>query len=141
MTITVKLGDWNTQKPNAYAIRKAVFVIEQSVPDEMEWDEFDLHSVHAVAFNEKGVAIGTGRLLPDGRIGRMSVLASARGLGVGGLLLEALMQASRQRGDQRNMLSAQVQAEGFYGRYGFVRCGAEFVEAGIAHIEMDYLVK
>ncbi len=139
MGINVKLGDWREQQSQAYAIRKDVFVLEQKVPDELEWDDMDQHSIHAIAYDDNGVAVGTGRLLPDGRIGRMAVLASARGLGVGAHLLETLMQAARQRGDRRLVLSAQVQAEGFYGKFGFTRCGDIYTEADIPHIEMEFL--
>lgn len=139
-TMTIKQGDWATLSKFAYPVRKQVFVVEQGVPDSLEWDDADHTSLHAVAFDANGTALGTGRLLPDGRIGRMAVLASARGLGVGARLLDSLMHAAVQRGDRRLVLSAQVQAEGFYGKFGFVRFGAEFVEADIPHIEMEHLV-
>jgi len=140
MTITIRLGDWDALKDLAYPVRKAVFVIEQSVPEELEWDDMDRHSIHAVALSADGSAIGTGRLLPDGRIGRMAVLSGARGRKVGALLLTSLMQCARQRGDRRLVLSAQEQAAGFYERYGFERTGEEFVEAGIRHIEMAHML-
>ena len=137
MGINVKLGDWREQQSQAYAIRKDVFVLEQKVPDELEWDDMDAKCLHAVACNESGQAVGTGRLLPDGHIGRMAVLSTARNAGVGGLLLEQLMLAAKQRGDKRVMLSAQIRAAGFYSRYGFEIVGDEYLEAGIAHINME----
>ncbi len=138
MAIKISLDKWQVQKEQARSIRMAVFVIEQQVPIELEWDDMDEYCIHAVATDESGNAVGTGRLLPDGHIGRMAVLASARGRGVGGLLLQELMQAAQQRGDKRAVLSAQRQAEGFYQRYGFKAFGEEYLEAGIVHIDMEH---
>jgi predicted GNAT family N-acyltransferase len=126
------------QHKDAQPIRYEVFVIEQNVPVELEWDDMDKVCLHAVAYDEQGQAIGTGRLLPDGHIGRMAVRKAARGTGVGGALLEALMARAKERGDRSVLLSAQTHAEPFYLRYGFVREGKEFMEAGIPHIHMRY---
>ncbi|MEO6958641.1 MAG: GNAT family N-acyltransferase, partial [Burkholderiaceae bacterium] len=79
----VVLGDWETSKKDAMAIRYEVFVREQHVPIEIELDSEDAYSVHAVAYDERGVAVGTGRLLRDAHIGRMAVRVSHRGAGVG----------------------------------------------------------
>ena len=142
MTLRVSLGDWATQQPEAQAIRYEVFVLEQKVPLEMEWDEMDAQCLHAVAYlkGEDGVeqAVGTGRLLPDGHIGRMAVKQSTRGAGVGAAILQALMQQAQLRRDKLVQLNAQSKAEAFYGRHGFVREGEEFVEAGIPHIHMRH---
>ena len=142
MTLRVSLGDWATQQPEAQAIRYEVFVLEQKVPLEMEWDEMDAQCLHAVAFlrREDGVeqAVGTGRLLPDGHIGRMAVRQAARGAGVGAAILQALMQQAQLRRDKLVQLNAQSHAAAFYGRHGFVREGDEFVEAGIPHIHMQH---
>jgi len=136
MTIKVSIGPWTEQQASAQAIRYAVFVIEQNVPVEIEWDEMDAQCLHAVAFDENGVSLGTGRLLPDGHIGRMAVKKRSRGLGVGAAILDALVRAAKERGDKEVMLNAQIQAEDFYARHGFARDGAEFMEAGIPHISM-----
>lgn len=136
MRIRVTLGDWDTQRTDAQTVRYEVFVLEQKVPIEMEWDEMDAASLHAVACDESGAAVGTGRLLPDGHIGRMAVRQPARGKGIGARLLEILVEAARQRGDRQVMLNAQTQAEPFYQRYGFLREGDVFMEAGIQHIHM-----
>ena len=142
MTLRVSLGDWATQQPEAQAIRYEVFVLEQKVPLEMEWDEMDAQCLHAVAFlrGEDGVeqAVGTGRLLPDGHIGRMAVRQAARGAGVGAAILQALMQQAQLRRDKLVQLNAQSGAAAFYGRHGFVREGDEFVEAGIPHVHMQH---
>jgi predicted GNAT family N-acyltransferase len=136
MNYVLTLGDWVRQREDARRIRYDVFVIEQKVPVELEWDEMDAVSLHAVVYDEDGAPIGTGRLLPDGHIGRMAVHSTARGRGIGGVILQALMDEARARGDRAVILNAQIQAEGFYQRFGFERCGPEFMEAGIPHIEM-----
>jgi predicted GNAT family N-acyltransferase len=136
MRLTV--GDWPMQRTDAQAVRHDVFVLEQKIPIEMEWDAMDAACLHAVAYDDGGRAIGTGRLLPDGHIGRMAVRKEARSSGVGGAILQALMQAAQARGDQTVRLNAQISAEPFYLRHGFARHGEPFVEAGIAHIHMEY---
>ena len=132
----IELGDWDRLRAAAEPIRFAVFVEEQKVPAEIELDEFDAVSLHALAFDAQGAAVGTGRLLPDGHIGRMAVLPSARGKGVGSALLRALMQAARQRGHREVALSAQTHAMPFYQRFGFVAEGDVYDDAGIPHRSM-----
>ncbi|MGE5466500.1 MAG: GNAT family N-acetyltransferase [Ignavibacteria bacterium] len=102
----------------------------------MELDEFDAASRHAVARGPAGEAIGTGRLLPDGHIGRLAVLADWRGKGAGRALLETLMDEARQRGIAALALNAQTAATGFYERFGFVAEGETFLDAGIPHVRM-----
>jgi predicted GNAT family N-acyltransferase len=140
MTYRITLGDWSTHRAAAETIRREVFIVEQKVPVELEWDELDAVSVHAVAIDESGEAIGTGRLLPDGHIGRMAVKFDKRKTGVGGALLMALMQEAKKRGHKAVMLNAQIQAQAFYERYGFAREGNEFMDAGIPHIHMRYVL-
>lgn len=129
-------GDWASMRDRARPLRQKVFVIEQGVPQELEWDEFDADSRHALALDAAGNPVGTGRLLPDGHIGRMAVLPEWRGKGVGAALLRELMDLARTGGMHRLALNAQVHAAAFYARFGFARGGAQFVEAGIAHILM-----
>ncbi|WP_019141023.1 GNAT family N-acetyltransferase [Noviherbaspirillum massiliense] len=138
MTYHLTLGDWDALKNDAQPIRYEVFVTEQKVPVELEWDEWDAECLHALVRDSNGNALGTGRLLPDGHIGRMAVRAAARGLGIGGMILRALMQAAKQRGDASVVLNAQVHAAPFYERFGFVREGEDFMEAGIPHIQMRH---
>ena len=133
---TIRLGDWATLGPDATAIRFEVFVDEQKVPAEIELDDMDAVCLHAVAYDAAGVAIGTGRLLPDGHIGRMAVRQPGRGTGVGGAILTLLMEKARERGDAAVVLNAQTVAAPFYARHGFVQQGEQFEEAGIAHVEM-----
>lgn len=133
----IKLGDWATLSADAKLIRTEVFVEEQHVPAELEMDEMDALCLHAVAYDAAGTPVGTGRLLPDGHIGRMAVRQAARGTGVGAALLQALMAQARARGDTLVALSAQTHAAPFYQRHGFAIEGEEFYEAGIAHINMQ----
>lgn len=138
--VAVRLGDWAALGEDASAIRQAVFVQEQGIPAEMEWDSADAACQHAVAYNRLGRPLGTGRLLEHvpgvAKIGRMAVSASLRGSRVGRELLEALMRAARERGEREVLLHAQLSAEGFYTRAGFQRRGPVFEEAGIGHVEM-----
>jgi NAD(P)-dependent dehydrogenase (short-subunit alcohol dehydrogenase family)/predicted GNAT family N-acyltransferase len=138
MRFRIALGDWNTQRNDARAIRHDVFVVEQRVPVELEWDDMDALCVHAVAYDHEGNAIGTARLLPDGHIGRMAVLKVARGAGVGSAMLTALMREAARRGHGAVLLHAQTHAEAFYRRHEFEREGDVFMEAGIPHVRMRY---
>ncbi len=134
--VRVELGDWPSMRSSAEPVRYAVFVEEQKVPAEIELDEFDPVSVHALALDGQGRALGTGRLLPDGHIGRMAVLKQARGRGVGSALLRRLIDAARLRGDRQLVLSAQTHAIAFYARFGFVAEGEVYDDAGIPHQRM-----
>ena len=136
MNVHITLGNWATQRTAAEAIRYEVFVLEQAVPVELESDEMDAASVHALAWSGAGLVLGTGRLLPDGHIGRMAVKRGLRGAGIGGAILQRLMKEARNRGDAEVVLNAQVHAEAFYARFGFVREGEVFMDAGIPHILM-----
>ncbi|MCS6945945.1 MAG: GNAT family N-acetyltransferase [Sutterellaceae bacterium] len=131
--VRIELGDWPRLRAEAEQIRFEVFVREQKVPAEIEIDADDPRSLHALARDAGGRAVGTGRLLPDGRIGRMAVRAEARGHGVGSAILQALIEAARQRGVREVVLHAQQHAVAFYTRHGFVAEGEPFEEAGIAH--------
>jgi predicted GNAT family N-acyltransferase len=133
--LAVRLGSWDELSAQASPIRFTVFVDEQKVPVELELDEFDPLSCHALAL-AGDEAVGTGRLLPDGHIGRMAVLAGWRGRGVGALLLQALIDEAKRRGMARVVLNAQTHALGFYARFGFVPEGEEYEEAGLPHRTM-----
>lgn len=139
--VDVQVGPWDALRASAQALRFEVFVQEQKVPLEMEADAADPSAVHAVARNRFGLALATGRLVQQApgvaRIGRMAVRKSLRGGGVGAQVLDALLQAARERGDRQVLLHAQLTAVPFYLRAGFAFNGPEFEEAGIAHIEMS----
>jgi YbgC/YbaW family acyl-CoA thioester hydrolase len=136
----IKTGDWAALGADAGKVRTAVFVQEQGIPMDMEWDEADSMALHAVAYNGLGQGIATGRLVRQaegvGKIGRMAVHHALRGSRVGSDILRALMDAARERGDREVMLYAQRSAEGFYQRLGFKPRGEPFEEVGIPHIEM-----
>jgi predicted GNAT family N-acyltransferase len=137
MSLSIELLDWERARELARPIRYEVFVVEQGVPVALEWDEFDAVSLHALARDAAGKAVGTGRLLPDGHVGRMAVAAAARGRGVGAAILERLIDEARRRGLPRLVLHSQARAEGFYRRFGFVAEGGEYLEAGIPHVTMS----
>ncbi|WPB59244.1 GNAT family N-acetyltransferase [Xylophilus sp. GOD-11R] len=141
----LRLGRWSELQSWAAPLRLAVFVHEQGVPIDMEWDEDDALSLHAVLVGADGAGAATGRLLPvfqEGadigfsRIGRMAVRRDRRGQGLGALVLDALLHAAIHRGDAGVLLHAQCSAQGFYAGRGFEPRGDVFDEAGIAHIEM-----
>jgi YbgC/YbaW family acyl-CoA thioester hydrolase len=137
---TVETGDWATLGEGASALRRAVFIEEQNIPEAMEWDEHDAVVLHAVARNRIGQVIATGRLLSAengvSHIGRMAVHRNLRSGGHGAAVMQVLEEAARARGDSVVALNAQRSAERFYARLGYVPHGDGFEEAGIPHIEM-----
>ncbi|MFK0089950.1 GNAT family N-acetyltransferase [Pseudomonas sp. NPDC090755] len=133
--IRVRLADWHKDNADIRRIREAVFIAEQSVPPELEWDADDNDAVHFLAL-EGDYPIGTARLLPDGQIGRVSVLKDWRGLKVGDALMQAVIDEAQHRDLKQQMLSAQVHATPFYERLGFKVVSEEFLEAGIPHVDM-----
>jgi predicted GNAT family N-acyltransferase len=133
--VRIELMPWEQARAEASRIRFAVFVVEQGVPLEIELDEHDAECVHALAF-DGAAAVGTGRLLPDGHLGRMAVLREFRGRGVGSAILAKLIKAAAQRGDREVLLSAQVHALDFYRAHGFSAEGEVYQDAGIAHQTM-----
>ena len=138
--VETRVGSWSELGERAQAIRTQVFIEEQNIPADMEWDTGDAQAVHALASNRFGLPLATGRLLQHApgvaRIGRMAVSQTVRGSGVGRAVLDALSNAAQQRGDREIVLHAQTSAQAFYARSGFIPRGAVFEEAGIAHIEM-----
>ena len=132
----VELMTWEQAQPVAGPLRFAIFVGEQNVPAGIELDDLDAGCVHAVAYDLDNKAIGTGRLLPDGHIGRMAVVIEWRRRGIGAEILEALMAEARKRGHAEVVLSAQLQAAEFYRNFGFVAEGKVYEDAGILHQQM-----
>jgi predicted GNAT family N-acyltransferase len=135
--VTVRRVAWSEARVALSAVRTTVFVHEQHVPEELEWDGIDDACIHVIAETANGAAIGTGRLLPATHIGRMAVLAPWRGRGVGRMLLAELMAAAAERGDTMVELSAQTHAIGFYRRNGFEIVSGEYLDAGIPHRRMQ----
>ncbi len=134
--VRIELGDWDRLRGEAVPVRWAVFVDEQKVPAAMEIDEWDPRSLHALARDARGRALGTARLLPDGHIGRIAVIRDARGQGVGAALVDAMLLAARERGFDEVALAAQTHAVRFYRKLGFAEEGEPFDDAGIPHITM-----
>ncbi len=133
---TVRRGSWPADAEAIRHVREIVFVVEQEVPADLEWDGSDAECEHALVLDDAGIAIGTGRLAPDGKIGRMAVLKEHRGQGIGDAILTHLIEAAREAGMHRCYLHSQVHALGFYAKHGFVAHGEEFDEADIPHQEM-----
>jgi predicted GNAT family N-acyltransferase len=127
---------WSQASAALRSVRYRVFVIEQGIEEKDEWDEFDAASLHALATDAAGRAIATGRLLPDGHIGRIAVLQDSRRGGVGMAIVRELIAAARERGDAAVVLHAQTHALGFYRNAGFEPFGEQFMEAGIPHVKM-----
>ncbi len=133
MSFRIVTGDWESVREDAQRVRIEVFVIEQNVPIELEWDEGDEVSTHAIAYDEEGQPVATGRLLPDGHIGRMAVIKPLRGCGLGREVLQALLQHAREEGHKDLLLHAQTHALAFYEKQGFIAEGEEFLEADMPH--------
>lgn len=132
----VREADWRRDQGALEGIRKAVFIEEQGVPAEMEWDGLDERAWHALAVDSGGEPVGCGRLLPNGNIGRMAVLKNWRRRGVGSALLHALVSKAKALEFDYIHLHAQTYVNEFYERHGFMRSGDEFMEAGIPHVKM-----
>jgi predicted GNAT family N-acyltransferase len=133
----VRVADWERDGALLRRLRCDVFMREQGVPETFEWDALDAVCRHVVATDERGAAIGCGRLLPDGNIGRLAVERGWRGRGVGSAMLSRLVDIARNAGFERVVLSAHIDAEAFYAGRGFAPAGAEFIEAGIRHRRME----
>lgn len=133
--LEIREGSWEALGAEATEIRRMVFIEEQRVPLEEEWDGRDPECRHFLALLE-GLPVGTARLLPDAHIGRVAVLARARGSGIGAALMAAAIEAARRDGHPAVELAAQTHALAFYARLGFIPFGDEFLDAGILHRNM-----
>ena len=136
----VRLADWAQDEAAIANLRREVFIVEQHVPEHLEWEEGEVQHLWFVAESRVGL-IGIARLTADGRIGRMAVRRPFRGKGVGTALLSAALEAARQIGMGHVRLSAQTHAEGFYARQGFVAEGEKYLDAGIPHRAMHLILK
>lgn len=134
--IRVELVDWAHAEPLTRPIRETVFIHEQAVPMDLEWDGLDPQCAHVLAWNDLGDAIGTARMQTNGTIGRMAVLRDWRGRGVGRVRLNRLLDLAATRGLARVTLSAQTHAIGFYEKAGFQVIGEPFMDADIPHRKM-----
>lgn len=132
----LRLAEWPKDINPIRAVRTDVFIEEQHVSQDEEWDGLDDQCLHVLALDGNDDPIGTARLLPEGKIGRMAVLKPWRGKGVGAAMLELLMQEAEARGFTEVGLAAQVHAVPFYEKFGFVAYGEQFMDAGIPHYRM-----
>lgn len=146
---TTRTAGGEQDRAACFQVRKDVFVGEQNVPEEIEYDAYDADAVHVIAVAADGTALGTGRLLHGpgavaktggdltvGALGRLAVTSGARGLGVGAALVRAIEDAGRDLGLAAVDLHAQTHALGFYERLGYEAYGPEFPDAGIPHRAM-----
>jgi len=133
---TVSQVTWAAARGEIEAVRRAVFIEELGIPPELEWDAHDATALHVLARLPDGRAVGTGRLLPEGRIGRVAVLPAWRGRGVGGAVLAALVAAAAARGHRALVLSAQLPVVVFYRRRGWVPRGPVYQAGGLPHRDM-----
>ena len=136
MEYKLKMTDWATDKSALSGIRRQVFIDEQGVPEELEWDEFDEVSTH-VLVTDNSIPIACGRIKVDGHIGRMAVLNKYRNCGVGTAILRELLNHAKKKRIQKVYLHAQTSAIHFYEKQGFNICSEEFMDANIAHKSMD----
>jgi predicted GNAT family N-acyltransferase len=134
---SIREVDWAADRDALRAVRWKVFVEEQHVPENEEWDDYDPVCRHVIAAAADGAPIGTGRLLPDGHVGRMAVLKEWRSRGVGSAVLVHQLQLARETRHAVVRLNAQTHAIGFYEKHGFAAEGEEFMEAGIPHFAMS----
>jgi len=136
LAFTVRSASWEQDRKALIRIRTEVFINEQQVPPDLEWDGYDRDCWHVIACTAQGEAIGTARMLYDGHIGRMAVLPPYRHQGVGSALLTALLDMARDSHLEEVILNAQTSALGFYQHHGFSICSDEFLDAGIPHRRM-----
>jgi predicted GNAT family N-acyltransferase len=142
MNISIQITHWDEAKSQVMPIRHEVFIMEQEVPVELEWDEFDQDALHAIVKKDQEV-IGTARLIIDkanARIGRMAIQKEYREQGIGQKLLSILIQTAKEKGAQECILHAQVHAIAFYAKADFEPHGPIFDEAGIPHVEMRLIL-
>jgi predicted GNAT family N-acyltransferase len=128
---------WEQHSVGIKTVRTAVFIEEQGVSQALEFDGLDLSCSHWLAFDPAGQPIGTARMLADGHIGRMAVLADHRQRGLGKQIMETIIASAASYGHQRLHLHAQLTAVPFYSRLEFAEYGVEFMDAGMAHIAME----
>ena len=129
--------NWQERKAALGAVRRAVFIEEQRVPEALEWDGQDESCYHVLVTDAGNHPVGTGRMTPDGHIGRMAVLKDCRGQGIGSAILAALLDIARQQQWPEVYLHAQVAAIPFYEKHGFAVAGEQFMDAGIPHKIMN----
>lgn len=134
---SIRQASWQQDHAAISGVRRQVFINEQGVPEELEWDGLDEEALHLIAEDAEGKTIATARMLADGHIGRVAVVASWRRQGVGKALMQELLNMASQQGHDKVFLDAQLEAIGFYQRLGFTANGVIFMDAGIPHRHMS----
>jgi predicted GNAT family N-acyltransferase len=137
----LRAATWQDDRAGLQAVRRSVFIEEQSIPESEEWDDVDPVAYHVLALTGNRDAVGTGRLEPTGKIGRVAVLPQYRGSGVGSLIMGHLVNQATESGFTSVYLHAQAAAAGFYQRLGFRAVGPAFEEVGIPHLRMHLGIK
>ncbi len=140
MNYILKVAQWNKDKDALGQIRRRVFIEEQNVPEELEWDGYDEQATHILVTDKQNNPIGTARMKQDGHIGRMAVLRGYRKLGIGSKILHALISRAHEEQLSKVYLHAQVSAIPFYEKHGFITCSGEYLDAGIPHKTMELLL-
>jgi hypothetical protein len=142
MNISIQITHWDSAKSMVMPIRHEIFIHEQKVPEELEWDEFDQDALHAIVKKDQQV-IGTARLIINNtiaKIGRMAIQKEYREQGIGQKLLSTLIQTAKEKGAQECILHAQTHAIAFYAKADFEPHDPIFEEAGIPHVEMRLML-
>ncbi|QUX96698.1 GNAT family N-acetyltransferase [Marinomonas sp. CT5] len=133
----VLTSDWNSSKDQLTFVRKQVFIIEQGIDPQDEWDTLDEDAVHFVSFGTTAVPTGVCRLTDSGQISRLAVLPAYRHQGYGEILLNRAVKVAREMGIRKVFLHAQVDVQTFYEKQNFHTDGKVFLEAGKMHIRME----
>ena len=137
MKYTIQTTSWQKDKAALSHIRREVFIEEQNVPEELEWDEFDNTCIHILATDANNNPVACGRIKPDGHIGRMAVLKEHRNTGIGSDILKQLLDSAHDMKLKKVYLHAQITAIPFYEKQGFITYSGEFMDAGIPHKSME----
>lgn len=136
----VQSGHWDKLEQDAKFIRKQVFIIEQNIPEEEEWDDQDMISDHFVVYDQNQ-PIATARLLQNNSVGRVAVLKAYRGQGIGRMIMLEIIRQAHQQDRTFLQLSSQVHAISFYEKLGFSIQGDAYDECGIPHIKMQLVIE
>ncbi len=139
-TAEIKKVRWSVEETSIKSVRIPVFVEEQNIPYEIDFDEFDAVATHWLAYVDSQFPLGTARLLDDGHFGRMAVLKTYRQLGIGQAIILAALEFAREAGMRKVYLHAQLPAQAFYERIGFISYGDIFVDANIDHVAMEVVI-
>lgn len=132
---TVVVGDWHSLQQHAQHIRELVFILEQDIAPEDEWDDQDPISTHFVVY-DVDQPIATARLLSNDRVGRVAVLKEYRSKGIGKLVMQEIIALAKQQQRKELILSSQVHATQFYSGLGFAVQGESYLDCGIPHVDM-----